>query len=322
MNKILSIVIPSYNISKYVDECLPTYVNEELLEKIEILLIDDGSTDDTASKIVPYLKRYPNFFTFFHKDNAGHGSVINYAIHQKCIKTKYFKVIDGDDWVDSSELFKLVHFLENNDYDLIVSDYDEVYPDHIVNRYGADTPFENDILKYRLAIHNVTFKTSIFLDNNIFIREKVFYDDHEYILFPLPFIRSCCYVPGAVYKYRLGNPNQSVSNKSVEKHIADRELIIEDLIEKYNEWSKTIPDSKPFIILRDRLAAMIASYCLIIIRITDDPSLASKIIKKRLSLFSHDKKMMSLIKNKKKYLKIASFFNYCSFIVKRIKKHV
>ena len=66
MEPILTIIIPAYNISLYVDECLPTYINDRLFEKIKVILIDDGATDDTKEKVERYCERYPDIFTFVH----------------------------------------------------------------------------------------------------------------------------------------------------------------------------------------------------------------------------------------------------------------
>ena len=90
---ILTIIIPSYNTSKFVDECLPTFIDDYLIGKVVIYLIDDGATDDTQGKIQKYVMDYPDLFKFVHKENGGHGSVINFGVHN-LVKSKYFKIID------------------------------------------------------------------------------------------------------------------------------------------------------------------------------------------------------------------------------------
>lgn len=233
-NPILSIIIPSYNVSKYVDECLPTFIDERFRGLLKIYLIDDGATDDTKEKIAPYVAKYPYIFEFIHKENGGHGSVINYGVYN-CVKSKYFKVIDGDDWVDPNELFKLICYLEKNDDDLIVSNYVEIYSNGNVNKkVCCKDAFNNFTLNdLVLTIHSVSFKTSLFTENNIKLRENVFFEDNEYVLFPLQYVKNFSYVPYDVYKYRLGNSNQSVSPISISKRYSHLELVANDIAEEY-----------------------------------------------------------------------------------------
>lgn len=225
---ILSIIIPSYNTSKYVDECLPTFIDERLFGKVIIYLIDDGATDDTEEKIKPYVEKYPQLFQFIHKENGGHGSVINYGVH-KLVKTKYFKVIDGDDWVNTDALVKLVDYLFTTDDDAVVSSYQCVYPNKRINTKATDnsglianTSYDISFINnFNITIHSIIFKTSIFIDNNIILPEKVFYEDNLYRLYPFLYVKTISFIDEPVYCYRLGNPNQSISIESSRKHLND-----------------------------------------------------------------------------------------------------
>lgn len=227
---ILSIVVPSYNVSKYVDMVLPFYVDDDLLGRIKVIFVDDGATDDTALKIGQYVKKYPETLEFYHKDNGGHGSVINYAI-EKIVSTKYFKVIDGDDWVYPKELLKLVDYLESCDDDLVITDCTYEYKDHQSISYGIRKESGN----LNLRIHNVTFKTSIFKTNKIRVRENVFYEDSQFVLYPLEFVRSYSYVPVVAVRYRQDEPNQSVNPNVQLKRKNQFELVLNDLLEFYKK---------------------------------------------------------------------------------------
>lgn len=235
----LSIIVPSFNTSKYVNECLPSFFDERLIGKVKIYLIDDGSTDNTATTIEPYIKKYPDYFEYYHKENGGHGSVINFGVFN-LIKSKYFKVVDGDDWVDTEELIKLVTALEQLDDDMIICDYTQVYPDRTVYVCCKRTKerFEPDFLSLLITIHSVTYKTSLFLDNDIKMREKVFYEDNEFRLFPLEFVKSYKYLPFNVYQYRMGTTSQSISLISQIRHKKDSDTIISDLLDRYSILKK------------------------------------------------------------------------------------
>lgn len=109
MEKILTVTIPSYNVEKYLRQTLDSFLAEEILEEIEVLIVDDGSKDGTAAIGKEYEKNYPGTFRVISKENGGHGSTINRGIQEA--KGQYFKVVDGDDWVNTGDFIKLVKAL-------------------------------------------------------------------------------------------------------------------------------------------------------------------------------------------------------------------
>ena len=112
MEKILSITIPAYNVEKYLDRCLQSFEVPEILDKIEILIINDGSKDKTPDIAQKYCDKYPETYFLYNKENGGHGSGINYGI--RYATGKYFKVVDGDDWLNTEELPAFVQMLEQS----------------------------------------------------------------------------------------------------------------------------------------------------------------------------------------------------------------
>lgn len=110
MEKILTITIPSYNVEKYLDETLPHYFDERVLPDIEILIVNDGSKDNTLAIANGYHEKYPESVFVIDKPNGGHGSTINAGI--AAARGKYFKVIDADDWVDTESFVKLIDTLK------------------------------------------------------------------------------------------------------------------------------------------------------------------------------------------------------------------
>ena len=228
MNPVLTIIVPSYKTFPYMDQCLPTFVSNYLNGKIEVILIDDGSPDESLSKALKYEKKYPGLFKAVHKSNGGHGSVINYGV--QLAKGKYFKVVDGDDYVDTVSLEKLVDHLEKTDADCVVSDH-KIITDNKEKLVKGKIYDGEGVESFRFAIHSVTYKTSIFLKNKIILREGVFYEDNEFFLFPLPYLKTIEYVPLAVYQYRLGNSEQSVTIWNTYKHRKDLEIVFKDILE-------------------------------------------------------------------------------------------
>ena len=99
--KILTVTIPSYNVEAYLEDCLESFVNSEVMDDIEVLIVNDGSSDNTVKIAQRYVDKYENTFRLINKENGGHGSTINTGVREA--KGKYFKVVDGDDWVDTRD---------------------------------------------------------------------------------------------------------------------------------------------------------------------------------------------------------------------------
>ena len=115
--KILTITIPCYNSQDYMKKC----VDHALLggELVEILIVDDGSTDDTAKIADAYAEKYPTIVKAIHKENGGHGDAVNTGIaHATGV---YFKVVDSDDWLDKEaykQVLKVLKKLVEDEKDL------------------------------------------------------------------------------------------------------------------------------------------------------------------------------------------------------------
>lgn len=112
-DKLLTIVVPSYNASKYLDFNLQSFLQPSVPEKLEVIVVDDGSTDDTARIADAYHEKYPDTIKVVHKENGGHGSGINAGL--RAATGKYFKVVDADDWVDHEALERLLDYIASFD---------------------------------------------------------------------------------------------------------------------------------------------------------------------------------------------------------------
>lgn len=249
-NKVLAIGIPSYNGEKYIDRCIPTFIDERLKNKIEVIIVNDGSTDNTKKLAEKYEKLYPDYVRIINKENGGHGSAVNAALYST--EAKYYKVVDVDDWVDTEELVKLVDFLENNDADIISNDYNQV---HMVT--GASTIINNTGVEYGklynlselnlkdicFTIHSTTYRTKLLQDHNIKLQEKTFFVDVEYQLLPFPYVNTVIFLENRVYKYMIGNVNQSVDIDNFVRRYDDHNRVVHRIIEflktaELNEYQK------------------------------------------------------------------------------------
>lgn len=244
MQKVLTVTIPSYNVEKFLEQTLSSFVDEQVLDDIEIFIVDDGSKDGTAQIGATFEAKYPQSFRVISKENGGHGSTINRGIQEA--KGKYFKVVDGDDWVNTEDFVKLVQQLKNCTAEYIVTNYYEVmngtgeqkpvaYPEFL----GKDVLSFAEVAKQRqLAMHALAIRTDVLKDNQIRLDEHCFYVDVEYTLYPIPYVNTVQYLDLFVYMYRLDQVTQSVSMQGYQKHMQNHIDVIMHLTEFYETYRK------------------------------------------------------------------------------------
>lgn len=259
MNKILTISIASYNAEKDIPCCLDSFIKTNVLDKLDIIVVNDGSSDNTSQVASEYANKYPNSIRVVDKENGGHGSTINSGITNA--KGKYFKIVDSDDWVDKEGLEDLVSYLENNDVDLVINPFHTInYSDHKILQIFDDKP---DNFNYRevysvyklngseeLHMHAMTFRTEIMKKVGPVIDEHCFYVDMEYCIYPLAYVSNCAYLELPVYEYLLGSQTQSVSVSSFIKRRNEHKNVVQSLINYYKNKSCYIADSLDRIIVR------------------------------------------------------------------------
>ena len=107
--KLLSFAIPCYNSAAYMEKCVDSLLRGG--EDVEIIIVDDGSTDDTAWIADRYAESYPSIVNVVHKENGGHGSAVNAGIERA--QGLYFKVVDSDDWVKEDAYMQILETLKN-----------------------------------------------------------------------------------------------------------------------------------------------------------------------------------------------------------------
>ena len=225
MEKILTVAIPSYNVSKYLDEILPTFLCDEIMNDIEILIVNDGSKDNTAEIASRYEEEYKGVIRLINKENGGHGSTINRGIEEA--KGKYFKVVDGDDWVDSKEFIRYVEALKNIDADAILTPFNRVNIENgeIIKKdfsglkHGTIYKVDDIIceLSNKYQMHSITFKSEV-LKKIPKIRENCFYVDNVFVYIPLFYVKTMYYLDVDFYRYYVGRPNQSVTLENATKN--------------------------------------------------------------------------------------------------------
>ncbi len=227
--KLLSIIIPAYNVSDYIEECVESLVKEKsIVDNLDVIIINDGSTDDTLKKAKKYEEMYPNSVRIIDKENGGHGSGINIGI--KLAKGKYLRVLDSDDWIINDSLCKQIQYIRNTEYepDIIINPYEQIWKQtdtivmHKMDCFNNEQQLTLEDLNengVRYTIHSMTIKTSLYKKNDIpEIDEKTSYDDVQYVLYPTPYINKIVYLDSVLYQYRMGNIGQSVDIRNMQRN--------------------------------------------------------------------------------------------------------
>lgn len=244
MEKILTITVPSYNVESTLENTLDSFVDERVLDAIEVLIVDDGSKDKTAEIGKKYEEKYPDTFRMISKENGGHGSTINRGIQEA--RGKYFKVVDGDDWVDKDGFAELIRRLSDCEIDYVFTNYYDVNDatgeltqvSFSWIEKETELPFEKIANETKISMHALVIKTAILKENQIRLDEHCFYVDVEYILYPIPYVNSVIYFDIYVYMYRLAQVNQSVSILGFQKHLQNHIDVVLHVLDYINEYKK------------------------------------------------------------------------------------
>lgn len=227
--KLITFVIPAYNSESYLHHAVDSLTCAG--DDIEIIIVNDGSKDQTSSIAKSYQQKFPSMVSVIDKENGGHGSAINAGLKQA--KGLYFKVIDSDDWVDEKSLLILMdtlkkHHQSNQMIDVYITDF--VY-EHVADHtqytrtyrenFPVDQVFDwNHIqkkFKYSktLMMHAFIFRTAILHEIGLELPHHTFYVDNLFSYVPLPFTKKLYYLHLPFYRYFIGRSDQSITFKNI-----------------------------------------------------------------------------------------------------------
>ena len=212
--KYITFTVPCYNSAAYMERCVDSLLIGG--EDVEILLIDDGSTDRTGEIADEYERNYPGIVRAVHKANGGHGSGVNAGLH--LATGCYFKVVDSDDWLSEDAYRRLgtAHTMA----------YRNVFP--------AETPCTwNDIGHFRpsqyLIMHALIYRTSVLRETGVCLPEHTFYVDNIFAYQPLPYVKKIYYMDIDLYQYFLGRADQSVNEEVMMRRI-DQQIKVTKIV--------------------------------------------------------------------------------------------
>jgi len=254
--KTLSICVPVYNTEAYLRRCLDSLLVPEALDALEVIVVNDGSKDDSPEIAREYRDRFPQTVVFIDKANGGHGSTINAAL--KAASGRYFRVLDSDDWFDTPAFLHYLEALAHCGEDLIVTPYSQEYTEtgesvrydygwlEHDRVYGA-AELVSDAERLYITMHASTFRTQLLRDCALELFEHCFYVDMQYIFYPLPYLKDYRFLNDSVYRYFIGRPEQSMNPAVFLRNMPQHEKVLRWMIGYYAER-------------RDRLAPEVRDY--------------------------------------------------------------
>lgn len=306
--KILSFVIPAYNAEPFLDKVIRSMLVPELLDVLEIIIVNDGSVDQTATIAQEYCRKYPETVRLISQTNKGHGGALNTGC--AAAQGKFLKVIDADDWVETQNLPVFLHFLEKTDSDVVLTHFRTIdisngevrkwksYP----AEFGRELSMEEIMAEWRgfyrcLTFHGITYNTGFYREYGIWLSEHVFYEDYEFATFPCCRARTITPLDICIYNYRIGDVNQSVSAASKLKRIGHLETVLNRMIQECRGASNLTPAGKKYAIIKTQ--ELLLSYFTTVLLIEPNKSFGRQEARKMMEHFQYELPEVAAQANKK-----------------------
>lgn len=215
----VTVIIPVYNVEKYIDKCLTSLVKQTLKE-IEIIVVNDGSPDNSQKIIDKFVKKYPDKVKSYIKENGGQGSARNFGLEKAT--GEYIGYVDSDDFIETDMYEKLYNKAKENNYDIVFCGNYDVYEDSEVKKeesikFKHSTDIENAIFD-KIAVWNKIYKRNILVDNKIQFRSKVWYEDLDFTLKSIISSKKIGYVNEPLYDYLI-REGSTMNNSNIERNL-------------------------------------------------------------------------------------------------------
>ncbi|MCI9329942.1 MAG: glycosyltransferase family 2 protein [Ruminococcus sp.] len=245
--KYITFAIPCYNSEAYMEKAINSILPAG--EDVEILIVNDGSTDKTKKIGKQYAERFPSIVKVINKENGGHGDAVNSGLSHA--SGKYFKVVDSDDWVDEDSLMKLLEVIrgfvrEGSEVDMIVSNYvyEKAGMEHKKIIHYRNVLPQNEIFRWDdigsfhldqyILMHSVMYRTEMLKLCQLKLPKHTFYVDNIYVYYPLPHVRLLCYLDVDFYRYFIGREDQSVNEKIMISRVDQQIYVTKSMISMYD----------------------------------------------------------------------------------------
>ena len=236
----------------YISKCLDSLIVPSI-DKLDIIVVNDGSKDRSSEIAHSYANKFPNSIRVIDKENGNYGSCINAAL--PTLKGKYVKILDADDTFDSNNLEKFIRKITKINIDCIITNYKEINSrGWTIKKINYNFLTQNkefnldniNLITYinKIAMHAITYNSSIFINKNYIQTEKISYTDTEWIWLPMSWCKTYIYIPYYIYNYLLGRPGQTVNfeidRRNINHHIIRFERQISYLYNRSKDLKENI----------------------------------------------------------------------------------
>ena len=234
--KTLTIVVPSYNVEQCLRRCVNSLLNCDSTADIDIVIVDDGSTDSTPALADELACGSQGVVRVIHQENRGHGGAVNAGID--AAQGMYIKIVDADDWLDPGAYAKVLRFLRlqamnTMPVDMVVTNY--VYEKRAeniqtVSNYKHAIPtgrvltwddLRTFYINQYLLMHSIIYRASVLRESGMRLPEKTFYVDFIYAYQPLPYVKTMTYLDVDFYRYFIGREGQSVAKETMIRRVGE-----------------------------------------------------------------------------------------------------
>ena len=246
----ITIAIPCYNSQDYMETAVMSAVSGP--DDVEVLIIDDGSTDRTGEIGRALKEKYPGIVDYIYKENGGHGDAVMCGLSHA--HGLYYKVLDSDDYLDQDAFAKVIKalkehadadnqidmFIANYVYDKegehrkVVIDYKSALPQNVVFTWDDVGHFK---VGHNLLMHAVIYRTELLRGCGLPLPKHTFYVDNIFVYYPLPYVHTMLYMDLDLYDYKIGRADQSVNEKVMIGRI-DQQLYGNKLMIQMHDLSK------------------------------------------------------------------------------------
>ena len=247
MKKLITFAVPCYNSAEYMWKCIDSLLTAG--DEAEIILINDGSKDNTAEIADRYARQYPDHIRVIHQENGGHGEGVNQGIRHA--QGLYYKVVDSDDWLNAAALEKTMEKLRDfaameAPLDMLICNY--VY-EHVEDNSQKPMGYTNvfpqnkiftweDTQKFRtsqyLLMHSVIYRTQLLRDCQLELPKHTFYVDNLFVYQPLPYVKTMYYLNVNLYRYFIGRADQSVNEQVMIGRVDQQVRVTRLMLQSHN----------------------------------------------------------------------------------------
>lgn len=293
----VSVIVPVYNVEKFIDKCLNSLVNQTLKE-IEIIVVNDGGSDNSQKIIDEYVKKYPNKIKSFIKENGGQGSARNMGM-EKAVG-EYISFVDSDDWLDLNTLEKMYNLAKKDKSDIVICDMVDHYSNYTI--YHNCTKY-NSVFEVTPSACNKIFRKELIKDFRFL--SKLWYEDFDFTTKILFNTNKISNISEGFYHCNCGH--ESTMNNNNSKKNLDMIIVIEDIIDYLKKNDKYDKNIVSYLIFNHILITTIN-------RVAIQKSIDKKDVIRQLIKYSKDNisdyRRQTFYKNISRNRKIIAWLNY------------